>query len=156
MKSLECEEYKRIKYRTCLILKSLAVRIFWTLWVKLSSFNYDEKLNDFNIAIIAELRYQIKQEVSEEIKKKEELESIVCMLQEHVKNYQKQVNELKDSQQKLKQYGRVLCIRIIDGVPMAENETSNKSFAKCQIDDWRIQQWNTRQKHYRSIYEISA
>ena len=46
------------------------------------------------------------------------------MLQEHVKNYQKQVNELKDSQDELEQYGRRLCIRI-DGVPMAENETSN-------------------------------
>ena len=46
------------------------------------------------------------------------------MLQEHVKNYQKQVNELKDSQAELEQYGRRLCIRI-DGVPMVENETSN-------------------------------
>ena len=65
----------------------------------------DEKFNDFKIAIIAEIRDQIKQEVSEalekEIKKREELESTVCMLQEHVKNYQKQVNELKDSQNEL-------------------------------------------------------
>ena len=43
------------------------------------------------------------------------------MLQEHLKNYQKGVNELKDSQDELEQYGRRLCIRI-DGVPMAENE----------------------------------
>ena len=65
----------------------------------------DEKFNDFKIAIIAEIRDQIKQEVSEalekEIKKWEELEFTVCMLQEHVKNYQKQVNELKDSQNEL-------------------------------------------------------
>ena len=46
------------------------------------------------------------------------------MLQEHVKNYQKQVNELKASQNELEQHGRRLCIKI-DGVPMAENETSN-------------------------------
>ena len=46
------------------------------------------------------------------------------MLQEHMKNYQKQVNELKASQNELEQYGRRLCIKI-DGVPMAENETSN-------------------------------
>ena len=54
------------------------------------------------IAITAEIREQIKQEVSvaleKEVKKKEELESTVCMLQEHVKNYQEQVNELKASQ----------------------------------------------------------
>ena len=34
------------------------------------------------------------------------------------------MNELKNSQDKLEQYGRRFCIRI-DGVPMAENETSN-------------------------------
>ena len=49
------------------------------------------------------------------------------MLQEHVKKYQKQVNELKDNQDKIKQCGRRLCIRI-DSVPMAENETSNDVF----------------------------
>ena len=88
----------------------------------------DEKFNDFKIAIIGEIRDQIKQNVSEalekEIKKREELKSTICMLHEHVKKYQKQVNELKDRQNELEQYGRRLCIRI-DGVPMAENETSN-------------------------------
>ena len=62
--------------------------------------------------------------LEKEIKKREELQSSVCMLQEHVKNYQEQVNELKASQDKLEQYGRRLCIRI-DSVPVAENETSN-------------------------------
>ena len=58
------------------------------------------------------------------------------MLQEHVKNYQKQVNELKDSQDQLEQYGRWLCIRI-NGVMMAENETSNNVFqnAKSIIEE---------------------
>ena len=46
------------------------------------------------------------------------------ILQEHVKNYQKQVNELKSSQEELEHCGRRLCIRI-DGVPMTENETSS-------------------------------
>ena len=46
------------------------------------------------------------------------------MHQEHVKNYQKQVNELKASQDELEQYGRRLCIRT-DRVPVAEYETSN-------------------------------
>ena len=51
-------------------------------------------------------------------------ESTVCLLQGHVKNYQGQVNELKANQGEWEQYGRRLCIRI-NGVPVAENETSN-------------------------------
>ena len=100
----------------------------------------DEKFNDFKIAIIAEIWYQINLEVLEalekEIKKREKLESTVSMLQEHLKNYQKQVNELKDSQDQLEQYGRWLCIRI-NGVMMAENETSNNVFqnAKSIIEE---------------------
>ena len=46
------------------------------------------------------------------------------MLQEHVRNYQKQVNDMMASQGELEQYSRLLCTRI-DGVPVAENETSN-------------------------------
>ena len=48
----------------------------------------EEEFNDLKIVIITEIRDQIKQEVSEalekEIKKKEELESAVYMLWEHV------------------------------------------------------------------------
>ena len=77
---------------------------------------------------IAEMRDQIKQVVPDslekEIKKREDMASTVYMLQEHVKKYQKQVNELKDNQDEIKQCGRRLCIRI-DSVPMAENDTSN-------------------------------
>ena len=77
---------------------------------------------------IAEMRDQIKQVVPDslekEIKKREDMASTVYMLQEHVKKYQKQVNELKDNQDEIKQCGRRLCIRI-DSVPMAENDTPN-------------------------------
>ena len=63
-------------------------------------------------AIIAEISEQIKHKVSvaleKEIKKMEELECTVCRLQEHVKNYQEQVNELKASQDELEQYSRRL------------------------------------------------
>ena len=52
------------------------------------------------------------------------IESTICLLQGHVKNYQEQVNELKANQDEWEQYGRRLCIRI-NGVPVAENETSN-------------------------------
>ena len=76
----------------------------------------DVKLNDFKITIIAEMREQIKQEVLEalqkEIKKRWDVESTVGILQEHVKNHHKQVNELNTSQEELKQYGKRLCIRI--------------------------------------------
>ena len=88
----------------------------------------DKKFNDFKIAKIVELREEIKQELSEavekEIYKKKEPEPTACMLQEHAKNYRKQVNVLKCSQGEIEQYGRRLHIRI-DAVPMAENETSN-------------------------------
>ena len=46
------------------------------------------------------------------------------MLQEHAKNYQKQVIELKDTQDEIEQYGRRLRIRI-DTAPMVEYDTSN-------------------------------
>lgn len=46
------------------------------------------------------------------------------MLLKHVENHQKQVNELKNSQNEIEQYDRRLCI-LIDGVQMAQNETLN-------------------------------
>ena len=94
-----------------------------------------EKFNDFKMAIIAGVREQIKQEASDAfkkvIKKRKELESAVCMLQEHVENYQKQVNELKVSQDGLEQYGRRLSFRT-DVIPVAENETSNDVLQNVQ------------------------
>ena len=50
----------------------------------------DKKFNNFKITITVKLREQIPQEVSkalEQTKKRNELESNVCMLQEHVKSY---------------------------------------------------------------------
>ena len=91
----------------------------------------EEKFQDFKSSLIAEIREQIKKEVSEtldkEIEKRKEFESTVSMLQEHVKLYQKQMNELKDKHDGLEQYGRRLCVRI-DSVPSIENETSNDVF----------------------------
>ena len=53
----------------------------------------DQKFNE--LKLLSELKDQIKKEVSEaiktEIKKREELESTVSLLQEHVKNFQKQM-----------------------------------------------------------------
>ena len=79
----------------------------------------------YDASIIAEIReQQVSEALEKGIKKRQELESTVYMFQEHVKNYQKQVNKLQASQDELEQYGRRLCIKT-DGVPVAENETSN-------------------------------
>ena len=55
----------------------------------------DQKFNELKLEFLSELKDQIKKEVSEaiktEIKKREELESTVSLLQEHVKNFQKQM-----------------------------------------------------------------
>ena len=59
-----------------------------------------QKFNELKLEFLRELKDQIKKkEVSEaiktEIKKSEELKSIVSLLQEHVKNFQKQVKVLE-------------------------------------------------------------
>ena len=55
----------------------------------------DEKFREFKSDFINELKDQIKNEVSEaigvEIRKRKELESTVAVLQQHVKNFQKQM-----------------------------------------------------------------
>ena len=68
----------------------------------------DQKFNE--LKLLSELKDQIKKEVSEaiktEIKKREELESTVSLLQEHVKNFQKQVCILECKIEELEHYGR--------------------------------------------------
>ena len=55
----------------------------------------DKTFNQLKLEFLSELKYRIKKEVSEaiktEIKKREELELAVSLLQEHVKNFQEQV-----------------------------------------------------------------
>ena len=86
----------------------------------------DEKFREFNSDFINEIKDQIKDEVSEaigvEIWKREELESTVAVLQQHVKNCQKQMTVLQSENEELEQSGRRLCIRV--GVPTTDNETS--------------------------------
>ena len=50
---------------------------------------------------------------------------------------------MKDSQGELEQYGRTLCIRI-NGVTNGWKWDIKRCFAKCWINYWKIQQWNTR------------
>ena len=60
----------------------------------------DGKLNEIKIDFLTEIKEQIKNEVAaainNEIKKREELESTVAMLQQHVREYQKRINKLED------------------------------------------------------------
>ena len=79
-----------------------------------------QKFNELTLEFLSELKDQIKKEVSEaiktETKKREELESTVSLLQEHVKNFQKQVSGLEYKNEKLEQCDMRLCLRI-EGVP---------------------------------------
>ena len=80
----------------------------------------DQKFNKLKLEFLSELKDQIKKEVSEaiktETKKREELESTVSLLQDHVKNFQKQVSGLECKNEELGQYDRRLLLRI-EGVP---------------------------------------
>ena len=84
----------------------------------------DEKFCQFKCDFITEIKDLIKNEVSEaigaEIKKREELESIVAALQQYVKNFQKQIMVLQNENEELEQYRRRLCIRV-EGVHTTEN-----------------------------------
>ena len=88
----------------------------------------DQKFNKLKLEFLSKLKVQIKKEVSEaiktEIKKREELESTVSLLQEHVKNFQKQVSVLESKNEEPEQYGRRLCLRI-EGAPPVENQSSD-------------------------------
>ena len=109
--------------------------------------NIDQKFNELKLEFLSELKDHIKKEVSEdiktEIKKREELESTVPLLQEHVKNFQKHVSILKRKNEELDQYGRRCYLRI-EGVPSVENESSDDVLGKvkslitesgCEIPD---------------------
>ena len=77
------------------------------------------------------------------MKKREELESTVSVLQRHVQICQNQIKEMQLANEELERYGRRLGVRI-DGVPAVDNENSNmvldkvKSLIKetsCDIPD---------------------
>ena len=95
----------------------------------------DEKFREFKSDFINEIKDQIKNQVSEaieaEIRKREELESTVAVLQQHVKNFQKQMAVLQSENKELEQYGRLLCIRV-EGIPTTVNETSKEVLKKVQ------------------------
>ena len=95
----------------------------------------DQKFNELKLEFLSELKDQIKKEVSEaiktKIKKREKLESTVPLLQEHMKNFQKQVCILECKNKELEQYGRRCCFRI-EGVPSAENESSGNVLGKVK------------------------
>ena len=73
----------------------------------------DQKLSEPKLEFLSELKDHIKKEVSgaikTEIKKREELESTVSLLQEHVKSFQKQVSILECKNKELELYSGRRC-----------------------------------------------
>ena len=93
----------------------------------------DEKFNLLKSDILAKLKDQIENELTEELKeesrKRAELESTVSVFQEHVDYYQNQVNKLKCENEELEQCDRSLWVRV-DGIPLVENEASDEVLDK--------------------------
>ena len=65
------------------------------------------------------------------MKKREELESTVSVLQQHIMIYQNQIKETQQANEELEQYGRRFCLRI-DGVTAVDNETLDEVLAKVK------------------------
>ena len=65
------------------------------------------------------------------MQKREELESTVSRLQQHIKTCQNQRKEMQQANEELEQYGRRLCVRI-DGVPTVDNETLDEVLDKVK------------------------
>ena len=78
-------------------------------------------------------------------------------MQEHVKNFQKQVSVLECKNEELEQYGRRMCLRIED-VPSVENESPDDVLDKvkslitesgCEIPDMVIDKAHQIGKGYK-------
>ena len=65
------------------------------------------------------------------MKKREELESTVSVLQQDVMICQNQIKEMQQENEELEQYGRRLCLRV-HGVPTVDNETSDEVLDKVK------------------------
>ena len=95
----------------------------------------DDKFCEFKFDISAELKQQLKIELAEafknELKKREELESTVSVLQQHVKICQNQIKEMQQANEELEQYYRRLCVKN-DSVPTVDNETSDEVLDKVK------------------------
>ena len=104
-------------------------------------------LNHRISSFIARFKQQLNIEVAEafknELKKREELEPTVSVLQQHAQICQNQIKEMQQANKELEQYGSGLCVRT-DGFPTVDNETSDevldrvKSLIKetsCDISD---------------------
>ena len=69
----------------------------------------DDKFSEFKLDILAEHKQQLKIEVTEgfknQLKKWEELESIVPVFQQHVKICQSQITEMQQTNEELEEYG---------------------------------------------------
>ena len=70
----------------------------------------DNKFSEFKLDILAYLKQQSKIEVAEafknELKKREQLESTVSVLQQHVQICQNQIKEMQQTNEEMERYGR--------------------------------------------------
>ena len=99
------------------------------------SASLNEKLANFRVSLINDIKKEIMDEVSKLLGSKEEkiieLESNVAMLQKHVDNL-KRFQETQSVQiDDVEQYGRRLCLRI-DGVDKVENEKADEVLVKVK------------------------
>ena len=107
----------------------------------------NEKFREFK-CVTTEINDQIKNEVNEaigaKIRKQDELESTVAILQQHVKNFKSRWWCC------MIQYGKRLCIRG-EGVPATDNETIKigRSFKESSLTDkWISRIRYSRQSHW--------
>ena len=89
--------------------------------------NQIQKFRKFKSALIRSDKNEVNEAIGAEIKKREELELTVAVLQHYVKTFWKQMMVLQGENEELEQYGRSLCIRV-KGVPTSDYEKIERRF----------------------------
>ena len=89
--------------------------------------NQIQKFRKFKSALIRSDKNEVNEAIGAEIKKREELELTVAVLQHYVKTFWKQMMVLQGENEELEQYGRSLCIRV-KGVPTSDYEKIESRF----------------------------
>ena len=94
--------------------------------------NQIQKFRKFKSAFIRSDKNEVDEAIGAEIKKREELELTVAVLQHYVKTFWKQMMVLQGENEELEQYGRSLCIRV-KGVPTSDYEKIERSFKESKF-----------------------
>ena len=94
--------------------------------------NQIKKFQKFKSAFIRSDENEVNEAIGAEIKKREELELTVAVLQNYVKTFWKQMMVLQGENEELEQYGRSLCIRV-KGVPTSVYEKIERRFKESKF-----------------------